>query len=79
MSAAVLAGMRLKPFWLWFISASYAQTLYLLYKHCGEFCHLCGIVGKVRGSLPRLLFIAELLHLGFKNPVKLDIHLQPKL
>lgn len=46
MSAAALAGMRLKLFWLWFISASYAQTLFLLYKHRGEFFHLCGIVEK---------------------------------
>lgn len=33
MSSAVLAGMRLKLLWLWFTSASYAQTFSLFYKH----------------------------------------------
>lgn len=37
MSSAVLAGMRLKLLWLWFTSASYAQTFSLFYKHSGEF------------------------------------------
>lgn len=45
MSSAVLAGMRLKPRWLWFISASSALTLYL-WTYTVENVAICVVLSK---------------------------------
>lgn len=74
MSSAVLAGMRLKLCWLWFTSASYAQTFSLFYKQWrilpDAWCLKVFASFSVIFFPKKLLFITKLSHSGFTDQVK---------